>query len=272
MDTNFKTSIQAEYNDLINGKNELFKYIDYESSLKILSNTTLAFKCPVDMNDPYDCSLDFLDLTNPPEDYLKDLLKEKYAHLSRQERRKRIAYSIKNFKPLLPDIFQKGMKSDLKKRGITCFSEINDNLLMWSHYGKSHTGICIGFDVVKLYESIKVKHQFDKLFIKVRYETEFQMMNFFDDTEKAVINWVRTKSFDWNYEKEVRITLSNLKFNSDGLYILPIDKNCIKHVYLGSRILPEHESYVRELIAKQYPDVIIKKLKLNTNKFELIDE
>ena len=228
MDVNLKTIIQSEYNNLINGKNEIFKYIDFVSGLKIISNATLAFKNPLDMNDPYDCSLDFLDLTKPPEDYLKDLLKEKYAHLSREERRKKIASSIKIMEALLPDILQNSMKNDLEKRGITCFSEINNNLLMWSHYGKSHTGICIGFDFAKLYESIKTKHPFDKFFIKVRYETEFQAMDYFDDKVESIVNWVRTKSLDWNYEKEFRIIISNLNFNSDRLYILPIDKKLHK--------------------------------------------
>ncbi len=272
MDVNFKTTIQAEYNYLINGKNEIFKYIDFESGLKIISNATLAFKNPLDMNDPYDCSLDFLDLTKPPENYLKDLLKEKYAYLSREERRKIIAYSIKNFRPLLPTILKNGMESDLKMRGITCFSEINNNLLMWSHYGKSHTGVCIGFDLVKLYESIKTKHLFDKLFIKVRYETEFQAMNYFDDKVESVVNWVRTKSLDWNYEKEFRIIISNSKFNSDGLYILPIDKNCIKHIYLGSRVTVENERKIIEIVKQNNLDTSIIKLKLNKKYFELEED
>jgi hypothetical protein len=30
---------------------------------------------------------------------------------------------------------------------ILCFSRNWDNLLLWSHYGASHTGICLGFDI-----------------------------------------------------------------------------------------------------------------------------
>jgi hypothetical protein len=28
-----------------------------------------------------------------------------------------------------------------------CFSRTSSNILMWSHYGDNHKGICLGFDV-----------------------------------------------------------------------------------------------------------------------------
>ncbi|MGI4727693.1 MAG: DUF2971 domain-containing protein, partial [Janthinobacterium lividum] len=192
---------------------------------------------------------------------------------SNREQRRKIAIKIKKLpRELLLNTIDDIIQNDLKMRGVTCFSKKYDNLLMWSHYGKSHEGISIGFNLKQLYYYINTVHYYDMFFIKAKYEVEFEAMDYFKNKNQAIINWLRTKSIDWKYEEEVRIVLSDLKFNSEGLYILPIDKNCIKHVYLGSRILPEHESCVRELIAKQYPEVIIKKLKLNTNKFELIDE
>src|SRR5712664_2095644 len=33
------------------------------------------------------------------------------------------------------------------RNGLLCSSRNGDNLLMWSHYGASHTGICLGFDI-----------------------------------------------------------------------------------------------------------------------------
>jgi len=34
-----------------------------------------------------------------------------------------------------------------QKVGLLCFSRNWDNLLLWSHYGASRTGICCGFDI-----------------------------------------------------------------------------------------------------------------------------
>ena len=42
---------------------------------------------------------------------------------------------------------------------IACFSEKNDDILMWAHYADSNKGICIKFEVEDKY-FVKVKYQF----------------------------------------------------------------------------------------------------------------
>jgi hypothetical protein len=37
----------------------------------------------------------------------------------------------------------------LNNSSISCFSEANDDFLMWSHYASSHSGICLEFEVTK---------------------------------------------------------------------------------------------------------------------------
>lgn len=42
---------------------------------------------------------------------------------------------------------------------VGCFSERNDSLLMWSHYGDEHRGLCIGYnlhDLIKKYNCFPV--------------------------------------------------------------------------------------------------------------------
>ena len=36
---------------------------------------------------------------------------------------------------------------------MSCFSEDNDNLLMWAHYGDNHRGICVEYDIKKMITS-----------------------------------------------------------------------------------------------------------------------
>jgi len=33
---------------------------------------------------------------------------------------------------------------------VTCFSEVENNLLLWSHYADKHKGACIGFNTESL--------------------------------------------------------------------------------------------------------------------------
>jgi hypothetical protein len=37
-------------------------------------------------------------------------------------------------------------KKAIKELGVVCLSEINNDILMWSHYADGHTGFCIEFE------------------------------------------------------------------------------------------------------------------------------
>jgi len=43
-----------------------------------------------------------------------------------------------------------GMRKDVQKEidnaGITCFSKVRDDILMWAHYADKHKGLCFEFD------------------------------------------------------------------------------------------------------------------------------
>jgi hypothetical protein len=130
---------------------------------------------------------------------------------------------------------------------VTCFSEINDSTLMWSHYADSHRGVCIEFS-----------DPMDKGFGKVNYSTEKPVFSlkrsisiimrdmilkkqtpqpnpdFLDNINKALF----TKSTEWSYEKEKRFVAqspeSNENIEQDGdLFFYRVPK--IEHVYIGCR-------------------------------------
>ncbi|OCL86553.1 DUF2971 domain-containing protein [Arcobacter porcinus] len=82
-----------------------------------------------------------------------------------------------------------------KERFKTCsLSKINDNKLMWSHYAKEHTGICIGYKFLYLPNYIGKE--------KVLYKnTNIPEKDIF----KSIIDYWTIKSEDWEYEQEVRL-------------------------------------------------------------------
>lgn len=48
------------------------------------------------------------------------------------------------------DILVKGIQDELRKReqrGVFCLSVSDTNVLMWSHYGDNHQGLCLGYSV-----------------------------------------------------------------------------------------------------------------------------
>jgi len=58
----------------------------------------------------------------------------------------RFHFDLENFKNELKRITSKFLENSFA----TCFSESNDNFLMWSHYASSHSGICLEFTLNKL--------------------------------------------------------------------------------------------------------------------------
>lgn len=86
----------------------------------------------------------------------------------------------------------------------SCFCPENDNMLMWSHYARSHTGAVIGFS------KPMIEKQFGNLF-DVNYGND--RISFFipqnEEEVQQLINQIFTTKQDiWSYEKELRILVN----------------------------------------------------------------
>lgn len=122
---------------------------------------------------------------------------------------------------------------------ICSFSEINDSLLLWSHYADEHKGICVEYDLMR--ESPEVNAFLQPLI----YSDKIHKIETFEElTSLQKIGYTLIKAKDWEYEKEWRITV--LKDNN----ILP-DKLAVskpKAVYLGTRFDQNDENLIREFL------------------------
>ena len=76
--------------------------------------------------------------------------------------------------------------------GVFSLCEEANNNVMWSHYGNSHKGFCIGFNVAELFNILK-----DASLGKVSYRGEFPSINDIHN-----LNFIKSK--EWEYEKEYR--------------------------------------------------------------------
>lgn len=94
---------------------------------------------------------------------------------------------------------------------VSCFSSENDSVLMWSHYAKSSTGICVEYNFNNLPEN----HLLTKSIFPVRYsDSPVVLSDLLDDEnqkkftyplETAVLCAALNKSNVWSYEKEWRL-------------------------------------------------------------------
>jgi hypothetical protein len=108
-------------------------------TLRNLKDQKIFFGSPRRFNDPYDCALRATVV--PPTDEELEQIREKLSLspdlpkelLSSFQKlpADRLRETVLN--AVAASIEQNG-KEFLDKRGVTCFSETNDSLLMWSHY------------------------------------------------------------------------------------------------------------------------------------------
>lgn len=86
---------------------------------------------------------------------------------------------------------------------ICSFTEIADNILMWSHYAEFHKGICLIFDTTK--DTTCFSRGYKIHYSKKRPEDGLGQ-------GKQLDNPLRTKFRDWRYEREYRIIKSQKEY------------------------------------------------------------
>lgn len=134
---------------------------------------------------------------------------------------------------------------------ISCFSTVNDSMLLWSHYANSHKGICIGYRITEEYIKSKLLH-----FDEVIYQNHNKI--FKDDSKmKSILNELFfIKNEAWDYENEYRMVGYKLE---DDLIETPE----IASITFGLNCTVEDREAILEIFAN----------KINKIKFyEVIDD
>ena len=248
----------------------VYKYTRIDNFERMISNSCILFKNPSLFNDPYDCYPDLISFEKVPADFRQYLIDKfqpslsdaKVTEIKNQLATKSDSEITKIFRDEVFPLEQSSLV-------VTCFSEKYDNLLMWSHYSDSHRGICLGFDLQKLYQNFK---KYYPALIKVKYTDQLERIDYFIEKKKAIINWFRIKSDCWNYEKEVRIVLTNIKLDSTKQIAIPFDTETINSIYLGTNINRDHENIIRSSVLNKLPKTRIFKMRLKEDSFSLIPE
>lgn len=97
---------------------------------------------------------------------------------------------------------------------ISCFSERNDSILMWSYYANKHTGVCLEFDIAS---DSCLRH----------YCSKINYSHFFTGNEPSFDGYY-IKSDEWSHEQEWRIVCY-----TDSEYI---PTQSLRSIILGARI------------------------------------
>ncbi len=154
----------------------------------VFEECKLWFSSPANFNDPFDCKIY---PTIPSDEELAKYLANNAENATPAD------YGvIREGIKLSPGLAKKAIDDVINKRGVKCSTPNNANIPMWSHYANSHTGICLEFDTL-------VDSAFFVYPINVIYSEVYPNLEFTD--KRFAMDVLRTKSKDWEYEKEVRI-------------------------------------------------------------------
>lgn len=231
----------------------LYKYLSYnKGSELVLSDCTIKFTRPKDFNDPFDCKA--VDISHwKSEDWIEFFSKEGYpvveaTKLATQAIDEKV--TNENFVDFVNDF------------GVFCLSEVNDDILMWSHYADHHKGFCVGFHIDN-------NNYFSEVY-NVNYEKIYPKLSASACKKEKARTIMLSKSCDWEYEREWRkikcLKLPNGKRLSE---IQPYPENLLASVIFGAKITECSRQKLLDILDKKTVQPDIFNAKLCGNKFSL---
>jgi hypothetical protein len=209
----------------------LYKYEPITiQTLQNLKAQKIFFGSPRNFNDPYDCALK-PKIVKPTEAQAQSIVarileNRKDMPVEDQEKFRLLPYDkiceflVKNSKEQIDKLCEEF----LGRRGVACFSEINDSALMWAHYAAKSQGFCLEFDAsLSPFEKVQ----------SVEYPTNIPSFDvssmMLTATDDQMFRFFCTKSSDWAYEREWR----GIHDTRDTLF--GYDSKCLTGVYFGPR-------------------------------------
>jgi hypothetical protein len=192
----------------------VYKFTSTQNGISNLQNKRIKVSTLYDLNDPFD--LCPLDTTDP---------------------------SIKQMLNAILDPFR-------GKTGILCFSRNWDNLLLWSHYANSHTGVCLGFDIPEGGQGenndMDVFYQPNKLQIRDPKDVNIDL----------IVRLCHTKYEGWSYEQEVRMLVALNDPPDENIHWFEFGSQLIlKEIIIGAQCEPKKSKELEEA-TKPYGNVV----------------
>ncbi|MFH0992646.1 MAG: DUF2971 domain-containing protein [bacterium] len=210
-----------------------------------LKNRQLRFSKPSQFNDPFDCAITPI-LSEPSSTEWQRIYKDAREAISNKEEFD-IVYSRDgncndvfkdHIRSLIKDYFDRRLNTTLNDRGVACFSETFDDILMWSHYTDGHRGFCLEFDTH--YDPFHKANPVD-------YSDVLPTLNpvefLKEEPSQPLMALVWTKSKHWSYEKEWRI------FHMVGDQQYSIQAQSLTAIYFGCEISDVRKEIISTILA-----------------------
>lgn len=233
---------------------------------EILLDSKLWLSSPDDFNDPFDGRL-YIDFSGPSSS-LKYAIVAAFMRAGRMSktaalRKLQREGSLRHLPPRMAGFVDR----ERARVGICSFSQCPRDILLWSHYGSSHTGIAVQFapsaDPGSLCQVLPVQ-----------YSDSYPVLRFgetrnggTENLGEKMVAALTQKASHWSYEKEWRIALQQEA--RTHFYFRP---SAVVSVLLGAQVSSSVETYIKQLLErrdKKLPKVKMFRAKLGSKKYRL---
>lgn len=243
---------------------QLYKYEAFTTqSLLNLKSQVVYFGSPLHFNDPYDSALKVN--IAPPSAAAVERIRNHYLTKENLHDERKLQLLAATVDELRSSFMRGGAlaleditENFLKNRGVTCFSESNDDLLMWSHYGGKYKGFCLEFST---------QHpMFEKIW-QVNYEKVLPTIDLEPLLTGHGLEFIQTlfctKSEAWSYEREWR-AIHNEAGKQYGY-----SAECLTGIYFGPDIDQQSLEIVCLVLGGQNESVTFYKGTRSTTEFKV---
>jgi hypothetical protein len=253
---NFKILGQKSFEEM-DLPNILYKYRDWNipNHRRILSENEVYLSSPGDFEDEFDCKIPIRYdlLTN------KDIF-EKYLNLSKKENP---LFNRQQHRQFARDWQKKGLMKDknrLEKHdkdfftkfnnlfGVLSLTAIPNNIVMWDYYANHHTGFCIGFNTIPLFNL----SEFFGGGGEVTYFDELPIIKETDSFEKKHFLQINSKLRKWEFEKEYRLT----KFKIQNRQV-KLPNEIFAEIILGAKLSGDAKNEIIRITSQKFPNAKI---------------
>lgn len=247
---------------------KLYKYLDAQGGLAMLSNGNIQFTNATKLNDPFDCHPSLIDFSQVPTERARLWGKE-----------------------AIIDLESNHFERNRDKTWLCSLSKNYDSLLMWSYYN-CHKGVCIGIDLEKAdkyLSRIVGTVILGYLKFEVKYRDVIEKPDFFKRKEDLWAYQLSTKGKVWEHEQEVRLVIVDpsrvtpyyvpKEFDKKEIvdykeirFVPKIGRECFNSVYLGVNIYDDTKTQIINTAKGQNPEIKIYQMKADANAFRLQTE
>lgn len=206
----------------------------------VVVRSRLWLSSPADFNDPFDMSAKFVVEGTIQEKLQRFKQLQKFVpRMNWAERKRQLHKAVAmNNQQLLARVVANS-EHETKETGVYSFAGDPRSILMWSHCGANHEGLCFVFEVARD----------PKLFLQaaaVEYKKEYPVVNWIKFSREGMKAMALRKYKNWEYEKEKRLVFPNEAHTYKDAH-----PAALKAIILGVRLKETTLAKLREVLAER---------------------